>query len=93
MPSPWPVRGPALASKVLLVLDIRIEEKRRRFRGMMSYGTAVGPEETAAIQSSIRRLESRGVDRRRALRRVAASTGTTVRYVRQRVYAAEQELA
>jgi hypothetical protein len=51
----------------------------------MGYGDVVAPEETATIRSQVRRLESRGVERRRAVRRVAAGTDTTVRYVRQRL--------
>lgn len=59
----------------------------------MGFGKAVAPDEMAAVGASVRRLESRGVDRRRAVRRVATTTGTTTRYVRKQFDSSQRTLA
>jgi hypothetical protein len=49
----------------------------------MGEAMIIGSEEVATVRASVARLEARGVNRRRALRRVARRQATTVRYVRK----------
>lgn len=51
----------------------------------MSTFDGVGIEECCAVHTAVRRLEARGVERRKATRVVAQGNGTTIRYVRQRL--------